>query len=147
MQTAHIINGGDSRYINLRHILMKWVLLVGVVVLADAVDDGSNLYQFFSMFCHLFALIAVYPSKFIKSLHLKYFSFSERKKYDDSQEDPSGYEMGLIVKMLTSLILFFLNSSRFLITFVPLEHRKKIEESMRGVNMVIVEEKYFWKMY
>jgi hypothetical protein len=63
MQTAHIINGGDSRYINLRHILMKWVLLVGVVVLADVVDDGSNLYQFFSMFCHLFALIAVYPSK------------------------------------------------------------------------------------
>ena len=63
------------------------------------------------------------------------------------QEDPSGYEMGLIVKMLTSLILFFLNSSRFLITFVPLEHRKKIEEAMRGVNMVIVEEKYFWKMY
>lgn len=63
MQTAHILNGGDSRYINLRHILMKWVLLVGVVVLADVVDDGTNLYQFFSMFCHLFALIAVYPSK------------------------------------------------------------------------------------
>jgi hypothetical protein len=55
--------------------------------------------------------------------------------------------MGLFVKMLTSIILFFLNSSRFLITFVPLEHRKRIEESMRGVNMVIVEEKYFWKMY
>lgn len=55
--------------------------------------------------------------------------------------------MGIFVKMLTSLILFFLNSSRFLITFVPLEHRKKIEEAMRGVNMVIVEEKYFWKMY
>jgi hypothetical protein len=49
--------------------------------------------------------------------------------------------------MLVSLIIFFLNSSRFMITFVPLDHRKRIEESMRGVNMVIVEEKYFWKMY
>jgi hypothetical protein len=62
MQTAHILNQ-ETRYINLRHILIKWVLLVGVVVLADAVDDGSNLYLSFSMFCHLFALIAVYPSK------------------------------------------------------------------------------------
>jgi hypothetical protein len=63
MQTAHILNAGDTRYINLRHILIKWVLLVAVVVLADTVDDGSNLYVFFSLFCHLFALIAVYPSK------------------------------------------------------------------------------------
>ena len=55
--------------------------------------------------------------------------------------------MTITTRMLVSITLFFLNSSRFIITFVPLHHRKKIEESMKGVNMVIVEEKYFWKMY
>lgn len=34
-----------------------------------------------------------------------------------------------------------------MITFVPLQHRKRIEDAMKGVNMVIVEEKYFWKIY
>jgi hypothetical protein len=34
-----------------------------------------------------------------------------------------------------------------MITFIAPVHRKKIEEAMRGVNLVIVEEKYFWKMY
>ena len=29
--------------------------------------------------------------QFIKNLHLKYFSFSERKKYDDSEDDPANY--------------------------------------------------------
>jgi hypothetical protein len=85
--------------------------------------------------------------QFIKNLHLKYFSFSERKKYDDSEEDPANYEMNLTTRMLVSLTLFCLNASRLMITFVPLGHRKRIEEAMKGVNMVIVEEKYFWKIY
>lgn len=55
--------------------------------------------------------------------------------------------MSLTTRMLVSLTLFFLNTSRFMITFVPLNHRKRIEEAMKGVNMVIVEEKYFWKIY
>jgi hypothetical protein len=90
----------------------------------------------------------IYPvTQFIKNLHLKYFSFSEKKKYDDSEDDPTNYEMTLTTRMLVSLTIFFLNSSRFMITFVPLHHRKRIEEAMKGVNMVIVEEKYFWKIY
>lgn len=55
--------------------------------------------------------------------------------------------MSLTSRTLVSLTLFCLNASRFMITFVPPAHRRKIEEAMRGVNMVIVEEKYFWKMY
>ncbi len=55
--------------------------------------------------------------------------------------------MSLTTRILSSITIFFLNSSRFLITFIAPQHRKKIEESMRGVNLVIVEEKYFWKMY
>lgn len=55
--------------------------------------------------------------------------------------------MSLTTRMLVSLTLFCLNASRFMITFVPLSHRKRIEEAMKGVNMVIVEEKYFWKIY
>ena len=79
------------------------------------------------------------PIKFIKNLHLKYFSFSERKKYDDSEEDPSNYEMSVTTRMLVSLTLFCLNASRLMVTFVPLAQRKRIEEAMKGVNMVIVE--------
>ena len=55
--------------------------------------------------------------------------------------------MSLTMRIMQSITIFFLNSSRFLITFIHPVHRKKIEESMKGVNMVIVEEKYFWKMY
>jgi hypothetical protein len=55
--------------------------------------------------------------------------------------------MSLSTRMLVSLTLFCLNASRLMITFVPLPHRKRIEEAMKGVNMVIVEEKYFWKIY
>ena len=72
---------------------------------------------------------------------------SERKKLEESEEDPSTYEMSLTTRMLVSLTLSCLNASRLMITFVPLAHRKRIEEAMKGVNMVIVEEKYFWKLY
>lgn len=55
--------------------------------------------------------------------------------------------MTFFTRFLISITLFFLNTSRFIIAFVPPQHRKKIEEAMRGVNMIIVEEKYFWKIY
>lgn len=86
-------------------------------------------------------------TQFLRDLHLKYFSFGEKRRYDEAGEDPTSYEMSLTSRTLVSLTLFCLNASRFMITFVPPAHRRKIEEAMRGVNMVIVEEKYFWKMY
>ena len=78
---------------------------------------------------------------------MKYFSFSERKKNEENGEDITELEMSLFTRMLSSITIFFLNISRFMITFIAPVHRKKIEEAMRGVNLVIVEEKYFWKMY
>ncbi len=78
---------------------------------------------------------------------MKYFSFSEKKKYEETGDDLAQLEMSLMSRILSTLTIFFLNWSRFLITFIHPQHRKKIEEAMRGVNMVIVEEKYFWKMY
>lgn len=56
-------------------------------------------------------------------------------------------EMTLFTRLLVSLSVFCLNASRLLVTFIAPAHRKRIEEAMRGVNMVIVEEKYFWKIY
>ena len=55
--------------------------------------------------------------------------------------------MSLTTRILQSITIYCLNFSRFLITFIPPIHRKKIEIAMKGVNMVIVEEKYFWSMY
>jgi hypothetical protein len=46
--------------------------------------------------------------------------------------------MSLTARILSSVTIFFLDSSRFIITFIHPQHRKKIEEAMRGVNMVIV---------
>jgi hypothetical protein len=88
-----------------------------------------------------------YFTQFIKNLHLKYFSFSERKRHDETSEELMQLEMSLTTRMLQSLTIFCLNFSRFLITFIPPQNRRKVEAAMKGVNMVIVEEKYFWSMY
>ena len=83
----------------------------------------------------------------IKNLHLKYFSYSEKKKFDESIDDPSTFEITLTSRILVSLATFFLSISRLIITFIPLQNRKKVEESIKEVNMTIVEEKYFGKIY
>jgi hypothetical protein len=62
-------------------------------------------------------------------------------------EDLGELDMSLATRMISSITVFLLNICRFTITFIAPQHRKKIEEAMRGVNLVIVEEKYFWKMY
>jgi hypothetical protein len=64
--------------------------------------------------------------KFIKNLHLKYFSYSEKKQYDEGMDDPAMMELTLTTKILISLSIFFLDLSRLLITFVPLNQRRKI---------------------
>jgi hypothetical protein len=80
----------------------------------------------------------VYPSKvnlpilqLLKDLHLKYFSYNEKKKYDEELNDPSLLELTLTTKILTSLSITFLNISRLLITFIPLNQRRKIEEALK----------------
>ena len=62
-------------------------------------------------------------------------------------EDAELLDLSVSTRLMVSLIIWLLTFSRFLITFVAPIHRKRIEEAMRGLNMVIVEEKYFWKMY
>lgn len=85
--------------------------------------------------------------QFIKNLHLKYFSYNEKKRYDESLDDPASLELTLTTKIIISLSIAFLNISRFLITFIPLNQRRKIEEALKEVNLTIVEEKYFGKIY
>jgi hypothetical protein len=67
----------------------------------------------------------------LKDLHLKYFSYNERKRYDEELEDPSLLELTLTTKVLISLSITCLNISRFLITFIPLNQRRKIEEALK----------------
>jgi hypothetical protein len=84
--------------------------------------------------------------QFLKNLHLTYFCTVERKNNEDEFNNPL-LEMPLFTKLMISITIFCLNTSRLIISFIDPIHRRRIEEAMRGVNMVIVEEKYFWKLY
>ena len=83
----------------------------------------------------------------MRNIYIKIFSMSERKKNDDFIENQLHPENSLYIRMMVSFTLFLLNLSKFIITFLPIHNRKPIEESIKGLNLVIVEEKYFWKLY
>lgn len=62
-QTVHVMGGSDRRYINLRHLLMKWLLLVGVLQVGDYFKQHTVQAELFSLAAHLLAFFLVYPSK------------------------------------------------------------------------------------
>lgn len=41
-QTIHILNGSEKKYINLRHILIKWLSLVIIFVMAEYVKTHTD---------------------------------------------------------------------------------------------------------
>jgi hypothetical protein len=62
-QTVHILNGSERRYINLRHLLIKWIFLFITFLLADHIKKHTSHDELFVLMCSLFALAMVYPSK------------------------------------------------------------------------------------
>ena len=62
-QTIHILNGSERRYINLRHLLIKWISLVVVIALAESVKKHTSYDEMFELMCNLSAMGMVYPSK------------------------------------------------------------------------------------
>ena len=64
--------------------------------------------------------------KFIKNVHLTYFSCSDKKQFEEGMGDPALMEQNLPTRILTSLSIICLDLSRFFMTFVPLNQRRKI---------------------
>lgn len=62
-QTVHILNGSERRYINLRHLLIKWIFLFITFMLSDHIKKHTSHDELFVLMCNLFALSMVYPSK------------------------------------------------------------------------------------
>ena len=62
-------------------------------------------------------------------------------------DDPETYESTLTTRLIISISIFFLNFTKILITFIPLNQRRKVELAMKEVNTTIVEEKYLGKIY
>lgn len=53
----------------------------------------------------------------------------------------------ILEKILISLTVFLLKSAKFSLTFINPEKRKSVEEEIKGINLVLIQEKYFWKIY
>ena len=62
-QTVYILNGSERRYINLRHLLIKWTTLVVITMFAGYAKRHTNFDEMFEFMCNMLALAMVYPSK------------------------------------------------------------------------------------
>lgn len=94
------------------------------------------------------AIIAMaYPSRMLKSVHLKYFSHKEQQRYNEGIADPNKYDLSLTEKILISLVLLMLNLCKHCIALTMPQHRKPIEEVLREINGVVIDKKCFWSIY
>lgn len=59
----HILDGSERRYINLRHLLIKWIFLLITFMLAEHIKSHTSHDELFVLMCNMFALGMVYPSK------------------------------------------------------------------------------------
>lgn len=64
----HILSSGERRYINLRHLLIKWILYLLVLLIADQAKHHTILDELFIFLCNAIAAALVYPSQVIHLL-------------------------------------------------------------------------------
>ena len=62
-QSAHMLNNSDRKFINLRHLMIKWVALLLVTTISRFAHTDGIEGQCFLLVCNLFAMVMVYPSK------------------------------------------------------------------------------------
>lgn len=67
-QTVHILSSGERRVINLRHLLIKWILYLLVLMIADQAKHHTILDELFILLCNAIAAALVYPSQVIHFL-------------------------------------------------------------------------------
>jgi hypothetical protein len=126
-QTIYILNSQELKYINLRHIMMKWLIVLFLDQLSRSFTTNSTLTDHFAhIIINLVMLVAAYPSRLSKMIHLKYFSHKEEKRYQDSVSDPSNYDVTFSNKLLIAVVVMLLNLAKYLIAFIPPIHRKQV---------------------
>ena len=147
-QALYILNDRQLKYINLRHIALKWLICLTLQELKSGFAHSSTLNgQLAGLLIVLLTLFAAYPSNILKSIHLKYFSHQENQRYQDSVSNPNNYDATLSSRLIISACLLTLTLAKHLIAFVHPLNRKQIEEALKAVNAVVLDRKFFWSIY
>ena len=126
-QTIYILNGNEPKYINLRHIALKWLICLGLQELKNGFLETKTINsQVAVIIIDLITIFAAYPSRILKSIHLKYFSHKENQRYQDSVSDPNNYDSTFSSRLTIALSVATLTLSKHLIAFVHPNNRKQI---------------------
>lgn len=127
-QTLYIVGGVEPKYINLRHIAIKWLITYALLEIkrgySHKLDINSQL-MILGIDCVI--ILISFPSQTLKSIHLKYFSHKEEKKFQNSVKDPKSYDITFGQRLLTSIIIMLLTLVKHMIAFVPPKFRKSLE--------------------
>ena len=147
-QTILILSEKDSKYINLRHITLKWlVFLILQEIKIGFISSKTINSQVAVILIDLLIVFTAYPSRVLKLVHLKYFSHKDNQRYQESVGDPNAYDVTFSNRVLTSFSVGLLNMAKHVIAFIPPANRRPIEESLKNVNAVVIDRKCFWSIY
>ena len=66
-QTIYILNGNEPKYINLRHIALKWLICLGLQELKNGFLETKTINsQVAVIVIDLITIFAAYPSRILK---------------------------------------------------------------------------------
>ena len=82
-QTIVILSGKEQKYINLRHLAIKWLICLLISQIERAFASKSGLTEeIIKIGLNLIVLWFAYPTQLLKTVHLKYFSHKETQRYN-----------------------------------------------------------------
>ncbi len=74
-QTVYVLQTKEPKYINLRHIALKWLIALCLYQIKQGFAASPELNSQLTIILLDLIIIAVaYPSRALKAIHLKYFS-------------------------------------------------------------------------
>lgn len=98
-QTIHILSGSERKYINIRHVGIKWLTLLITLQVSDYIKGHTAHAEIFVFLCNILALCMVYPS----SVFLSLLSLS---KIFISNISTSARKRGIKKVLMTFLLIF-----------------------------------------
>lgn len=148
IQTVVILNSKEPKYINLRHIALKWLACIMVHCAKQGFVHSTDVNSHMMVIVlDLISIAIAYPSRALKMVHLKYFSHKEQQRYNESVSDPNQYDATFASKVYISITVTLLSFCKHLIALVLPQHRRPIEDALRAINAVVIDRKCFWSIY
>lgn len=81
-QTVYVLNSREPKYINLRHIALKWLVCIFLHLIKQNFSFNHDINSQMTVILLDLLIIAVaYPSRALKAVHLKYFAHKEQQRY------------------------------------------------------------------